>query len=94
LVGIILPLARTPRPVDWKQFFYIMAMGFTLVWFVYSIILFGYVFLVEGRRNRNKLKMKREEDPFSLNSTKELDAPWEITAKRNRDPGMGTPEWN
>ena len=56
LVGVILPLATTARPIDWKLFFYIMAMGFTFVWAVYSIILLGYVFLVEGRRSRNKLK--------------------------------------
>ena len=94
LVGIILPLAITSRPVDWKRFFYIMAMGFTLVWVVYSIILLGYVFLVEGRRNRNKLKMKKEEDPFSLHSTKEWEDLWETSVKRNKDPGMGNPEWN
>jgi hypothetical protein len=64
LVGILLPLAITSRPVDWKWFFYIMAMAFTLVWLAYSIILFGYVFLVEGRRNRRRLMMSKEEESF------------------------------
>jgi hypothetical protein len=55
LVGIILSFAITSGPIDWKLFFYIMAMGFTSVWVAYSIILFGYVFLVEGRRSsRNR----------------------------------------
>jgi len=71
-----------------------MAMGITLVWVTYSIILIGYVFLVDGRRNRNKLKMKKEEDPFSLNSTKELDALWEITVKGNKDQEMSNTNWN
>ena len=41
LVGIILSFAITSGPIDWKLFFYIMAMGFTSVWVAYSIILFG-----------------------------------------------------
>jgi hypothetical protein len=94
LVGIILPLATSSKPVDWKWFFYIMALGITLVWVVYSILLLGYVFLIEGRRNRNKLMMRKEEGPNPLHSTKELDALWEITAKRNRDPGMRNHSWN
>jgi hypothetical protein len=90
VVGIISPLAMIGKAID----FYLMAMGFTLVWVVYSIIVLAYVFLVEGRRNRNKLEMKREEDPFSLHSTKEWEDLWEMTVKRNKDPGMGNPEWN
>ena len=35
--------------------FPLMAMGFTFVWVICSIILLGYVFLLEGRRNRIKL---------------------------------------
>ena len=65
LVGIMLPLAITSRPVDWKWFFYIMAMVFTFVWVVYSILFFGYVFFVEAKRNRNELRMRKEEEPFS-----------------------------
>lgn len=56
MAGIMLPLAITSGPTDWKWFFYIMGMGFTSVWVVYSILLLGYVFLVEGKRSRNKLK--------------------------------------
>jgi hypothetical protein len=71
-----------------------MALGFTLVWAVYLIILLGYVFLVEGRQGRNKLKTRTEEDPFLLHSIQEWEALWEITAKRYKDPGMGNPDWN
>jgi hypothetical protein len=44
-----------------------MAMGITLVWVAYSIILFVYVFLVEGRRNRRRLMMRKEEEAFPYN---------------------------
>jgi hypothetical protein len=94
LVGIIFPLAMTTRPIDWKWFFYIMAMGFTLVWAVYSILLFGYVFLVEGRRNRNKLKTRKEEDPFALHSTKKWKDLGEITLKGSKDQEMSNANWN
>jgi hypothetical protein len=63
LFGIIFPIFMSSKPIDWKRFFTIMAMGITLVWVVYSIILLGYVFLVEGRRNRNNLKMKKGKTP-------------------------------
>jgi hypothetical protein len=46
-----------------------MAMGFTLVWVAYSISFFGYVFLVEGRRNRRRLMIGKEEEPFSYKVT-------------------------
>jgi len=39
LVGIILPVPITSRPIDWKCLFYIMAMGFTLVWVLYKYAL-------------------------------------------------------
>jgi hypothetical protein len=94
LVGIILPLAVISRPVDWKLFFYIAAMGFTSVWVVYSIILLGYVFLVEGRRNTNKLKMKKEEDFFSLHSTKKWKDLRKITLEGNKDQEMSNTNWN
>jgi hypothetical protein len=84
LVGIILPVVITSRPTGWKWFFYIMAMGIALVSVVYSIVLFGYVFLVEGRRNRRRLMMRKEEDRFSL----------QTGDKRNRDRRLGNPEWN
>lgn len=48
LLGIGLPVV-----LGVKDPVYI-AVSFTVVWFIYSIILFGYVFLIEGRRNRNK----------------------------------------
>ena len=44
------------KPIDWKWFFYLMVLNFSLLWAIYSLILLGYVFLVEGRKNRNKLK--------------------------------------
>jgi hypothetical protein len=45
------------KPIDWKWFFYLMVLNFSLLWAIYSLILLGYVFLVEGRRNRNRLKI-------------------------------------
>jgi hypothetical protein len=41
--------------------------------------------LVEGRGNRNKLKMRKDRDPFSLHSTKGWEDLWEITLKGNKD---------
>jgi len=40
LAGIIFPFAMFSKPIDWKWFFYLMAIGFSLVWAIYSIILF------------------------------------------------------
>jgi hypothetical protein len=94
LAGIILPFFLLPKPIDWDWFFLIMALSFSLTWAIYSIILFGYVFLVEGRQGRNKLKTRTEEDPFLLHSIQEWGALWEITVKRNKDPRMHNPEWN
>ena len=94
LVGIIFAIFMSLRPIDLKRFFYTMAMGFTLVWVVYSIILLAYVFLIEGRRNRNELKRGKEEGPFSLHSTKDLEALREITVKGNKDQEMSNANWN
>jgi hypothetical protein len=41
-----------------------MAIFFSSVWAIYSMVFFGYVFLVEGRRNRDRPKIREEEDPF------------------------------
>jgi len=57
LVGIILPLAITSRPINWKSLFTLMAMGFTLVWVVYTIILLVIVFLI---RPGLKIKASRK----------------------------------
>jgi hypothetical protein len=54
LAGIIFPFAMTGKPIDWDWFFLVMALSISLVWAIYSLILLGYVFLVEGRRNRNR----------------------------------------
>jgi uncharacterized protein YneF (UPF0154 family) len=54
LVGIILPLLISEKPFDWDRFFFIMAMGFTLIWFIYAVILFIITFLIVGRRNMKK----------------------------------------
>jgi hypothetical protein len=61
---------------------------------VYSILLFGYVFWVDGRRNRNKLKTRKEEDPFSVHSAKKWEDLWEITVKGNKDQEMSNTNWN
>jgi hypothetical protein len=47
-----------------------MAISLFLVWATYPIILLGYVFLVEGRRNKNKSKHQKE-DPSLLHSNQE-----------------------
>ena len=49
LIGIIVPVAMNSKPIDWNRALYMMALTFTFVWAVYSIILFVYAFLVEGR---------------------------------------------
>jgi hypothetical protein len=77
LFGIILSLA-----LGVKDLVYI-ATSFTLVWAIYSIILLGYVFLVEGRRNRNRLNPKKEEDPFPPKLIQEWQALWETTVKKS-----------
>ena len=46
LVGIILPVLLTGRPVDWDWFFLIMAIGLSFVWFLYAVILLIIVFHV------------------------------------------------
>ena len=94
LAGIILPFFLLPKPIDWDWFFYLIVLGFTLVWAIYSLILLGYVFLVEGRRNRNKSKTLKEEDPFPPELIQEWEALWKITVGRHKDPGMGNPDWN
>jgi hypothetical protein len=50
--------------------------------------------LVEGRRNRRRLMMRKEEGPNPLHSIKEWGDLWETSVKRNKDPGRGNPEWN
>ena len=77
LFGILLPLT-----LEVKDPIYI-AISFSLVWAIYSLILLGYVFLVEGRRNRNRSKQQEEEDPFPPKLIQEWEALWEITIKRN-----------
>ena len=87
LLGIVLPLV-----LGVKDPIYI-AISFSLVWAIYSLILLGYVFLVEGRRNRNKSKHQKE-DSSLLYSMQEWEALWEITINKSKEPGMGNPNWN
>jgi hypothetical protein len=95
LAGIILPISLLTTPIDWDLFFYLIVLGFTLVWAIYSLILLGYVFLVEGRQKRNKSEKRKEEDPFPPNLIQEWEALWEITIKRRKDNrGMGNSDWN
>jgi hypothetical protein len=93
LIGITLPLAMTTRPIDWDRFFLIMALSFSLVWAIYSIILLGYVFLVEGRRRRNKSETRKEEESFHFYSVQEWEALWEITVKKD-DSNQKKCLWN
>jgi hypothetical protein len=94
LVGIILPFSLLPTPINLDWFFLVMALSFSLVWAIYSLILLGYVFLVEGRRNRNESKTIKEVDSSFLHSMQEWEALWEITVGRHKDPGMGNSNWN
>jgi len=88
LFGILLPLG-----LGVKDPVYI-AISFTLVWAICSLILLGYVFLVVGRHKRNKSKRRKEEDPFPHHLIQEWEALWKITAGEHKDPGMGNPDWN
>jgi hypothetical protein len=91
LAGIILPFFLLPKPIDWDWFFLVMALSFSLVWAIYCLILLGYVFLVEGRRNRNRLN---DVDPFPPELIREWEALWEITVERYKGPRKGNPNWN
>ena len=77
LAGIILPIA-----LGVKDPVYI-AISFSSVWAIYSLIFLGYVFLVEGRRNRNRSNPKKEEDPFPPELIQKWEALWEITVKKS-----------
>ena len=77
LMGIILPLVLGVNDPTY------IAISFASVWAIYSLILFGYVFLVEGRRNRNRPKIREEEDPFPPKLIQEWEALWEKTIKKN-----------
>jgi hypothetical protein len=85
LLGIVLPLALGVKDLTY------MAIFFSSVWAIYSLILLGYVFLVEGRRNRNR---SNEEDPFPPELIREWEALWEITVERYKGPRKGNPDWN
>ena len=89
LFGIIFPLVLGVKDATY------LAIFFSSVWVIYTLILLGYVFLVEGRRNRNILNPKKEDDPFPPELIQEWEALWQITVKRYKDPGRGNnPEWN
>ena len=88
LLGIVLPLV-----LGVKDPIYI-TISFGLVWAIYSLVLLGYAFLVEGRRNRNKSNIKKEGDPFPPELIQEWEALWEIAINKSKDPGMGNPNWN
>ena len=75
LMGIILPLGLRVNDPTY------IAISFASVWAIYSLILLGYVFLVEGRRNRNRPKIR--EDPFPPKLIQEWEALWEKTIKKS-----------
>jgi len=74
VVGIVLP-----NILGVKDPLYI-AISFSSVWAIYSLILLGYVFLVEGRRNRNK---SNDVDSFPPKLIQEWEALWKITVKKS-----------
>jgi intracellular septation protein A len=88
LFGILLPLT-----LGVKDPVYI-AISFTLVWAIYSLILLGYVFLVEDRYRKNKSQKIKEEDPFPPSLIQEWEAFWKITVKKYKDSRTDCPEWN
>jgi uncharacterized membrane protein YhaH (DUF805 family) len=77
LVGILLPLGLGVKDSTY------IAISFTLVWAIYSLILLGYVFLVEGRRNRDRSRTREEQDPFSPKLIQEWEVLWEVTVKKS-----------
>jgi hypothetical protein len=89
LFGILLPLLA----LGVKNPVYI-AVAFILVWATYSLILFGYVFLVEGRQRRNESEKIKGEDPFPPSLIQEWEALWEITVKKYGDSRTNHREWN
>jgi len=74
LIGIILPFFLGVKDPVY------VATFFSLVWAIYSLILFGYVFFV-GWRNRNKSEKQKEETSL-LQSIQEWEALCEITTKK------------
>ena len=45
-------------------------------------LMFGYVFLIEGRQKRNKSEKRKEEDPFPPELIQKWEALWKITIKK------------
>ncbi len=73
LLGIALPLVLGVKDPTY------IAIFFSSVWVLYSIILLGCVFFVEGKPYRNLLNPKK----------------WRVVIiKRNKDHRMGNPNWN
>ncbi len=60
LVGIILPLVMVRRPIDWDWFLYLAAIGFTLVWVIYAIVILINTFF---GRERLRIKVIRDKNP-------------------------------
>ena len=54
----------------------------------------AYVFLIEGKRNRDRLGRRKGKDPFLLHSTKKWKDLREITLKGNKDQEMSNTNWN
>ena len=88
LFGIILPL------ILWIKDSTYIAIFFTSIWVLCSLILLGYVFLVKGRRNRSTSEIMKEKDSFPPHLMQEWEAPWEIAAVKHKGPRVGDPNWN
>lgn len=79
LFGIILPLILGVKDPT------LIAIFFSLIWFIYAIALFTATFLIEGRRFKKKLEAKEKSDSFPLHDIQELQALYEITIKKNNE---------
>lgn len=78
-LGIILPLTMGVKDLT------LLAVFFSLIWFIYAVALFIKTFLIEGRRLKKKLEVKEKRGSFPLRDIQELQALYEITIKKDNE---------
>ena|GEM_PF-749968 len=79
LIGIVLPLTLGMKDPT------LIAISFSLIWFIYAVALFIETFLIEGRRLKKKLEVKDKSDSFPLHDIQQLQALYEITIKKDNE---------
>jgi ABC-type bacteriocin/lantibiotic exporter with double-glycine peptidase domain len=77
--GIIFPLTMGVKDPT------LLAVFFSLIWFIYAVSLFITTFLIEGRRSKKKLYEKDKNGSFPLRDIQELQALYEITIKKDNE---------